>query len=93
MSSSRVVLNHAAIGRLLKSSEVEAVLMAKAERVKAAAEAEDVEVQRGNEREPMPYEIRSAPSSTRARVYVVAAHPAGLAAEAKYGTLTKALDA
>lgn len=93
MSTTRVVLNHAAIGELLKSHEVEAVLMAKAEAVKSAAESLNVQVNRGVDRGPMPYEIVSDPSESRARVYVVAAHPAGLAAEAKYGALTSSIDA
>lgn len=92
MAAARLTLNHAAVGQLLKSARVEGALKSVAERVKANAEQAGVLVQRGSEREPMPYSVLSSPSSTRARVYVVAAHPAGIAAEAKYGTLSKALD-
>lgn len=93
MASSRVVLNHFAVRAFLLSPPVTARLVEAANQVKAAAESAGVEVQRGAEREPMPYRVQVDPSSSRARVYVIADHPAGLAAEAKYGTLTSALDA
>lgn len=87
----QVKLDHTALGEILKSTNVELELLKHAEQAKAAAEAAGVTVERGTNR-PMPYQVRSDPARDRARVFVIASHPAGLAAEAKHGTLRRALD-
>lgn len=78
---------------IMKSPTVVADLEARGQRVKAAAEARGVMVDWPDRRHPMPYQVSTSLEGTRARVRVTAAHPAGLAAEAKYHALTSSIDA
>lgn len=85
---------HAKLGEILKSGAVLADLYERASRVAEAAEARDVQVQWPRQpRIPMPYLLDASIGESRARARVVAAHPSGLAAEAKFHTLTAAMDA
>lgn len=75
----RVEINSAGIQALLKSGEVEALLLAKAQRIAAAAGAG--------------VEAGSRIGKTRARASVITATRAARKAEAENRSLTKAIDA
>lgn len=91
---SRTTVNPVFLGEALRGDHgVAETLEAKGARVLAAAEAAGVLVERGADRHPMPYEMRVHDGPTRITVQVAAAHYAGLNAEAKYHTLTRAMDA
>lgn len=79
MGSVRVTVNDAGIQALLKSSEVRALLKAKADRIAAAAGAG--------------MEASSWTGRTRARASVITATSGARRAEAKDRALTRALDA
>ena len=91
MGRVRFVLNRAGIDELLVSEGMHTLIAAEVEGVRARAEAHGVLVERGGERHPMPYETDVRVIGDRVSGIVVAAHPAGLAAEAKYGTLVASL--
>jgi hypothetical protein len=89
MARSGVKLNHAGMAALLKSSEVRDMLTAKAEPVLAAAQADPHD-------DTGAYEagLQIQQSTTdRAVVRVVATDYKGHILEAKYGILSRALDA
>lgn len=90
----KIVINPAGVRELLNSDGVAADLMARAERVKAAADSAGIQVQwPGEPRIPLPYSTQIHHGPTRVVARVAAAHPGGLRAEAKYHMLTAALDA
>ncbi len=78
-STVRIEVNSAGIGALLKSGEVEAMLLAKAERIAAAAGEG--------------FEASSRVGKTRARASVITATRAAKLAEAEDRALTSAIDA
>jgi hypothetical protein len=80
MADIRIEINDAAATELLKSSEVRADLMRRANRIAAAAGA-------GN------YDVTPSQTPTRARVSVGTADYAARKAEATNRSLTRALDA
>lgn len=90
--ASRVHLNHAAIGALLRSTEMHRLVQDVAERV-----AENVRQQRitvgdvdgGANEYPLPVDV-SVITTDRAHASVRLAHAAGIAVQAKHGALTKA---
>jgi hypothetical protein len=79
------------IDELLKSSGMHSIVEAEAENVRQRVEARGVEVERGAQRQPIPVEVEVAVIGDRVNAIVVLAHPAGLAAEAKYGLLAGSL--
>lgn len=83
----RFEANVHSIAALLKLPAVGATCTDIAEAGKTRAEAKGVMVNRGADREPMPYDVVSGIVGDRQGAILIAAHPAGLAAEAKYGTL------
>ncbi len=81
-----LTLNHAGIADVLKSGDVAAQVNALAEQVAANVLAEGQLVAHGDE---MPVTV--TPYTTdRAAASVTITHPAGLAVQAKHGTLTRA---
>lgn len=94
----RYVPNRRGILSILKSGPVTADLMARGERVKAAAQS------RGQRMEthhrpgedpgvPLKFRVISVPTLVRSRVRVVADHPGALNAERKHSILGNALSA
>ena len=89
MPKTKVKLNHVGVAALLKSDEVRAALTRRAERVLAAAQADPHD-------DTFDYEnglhIEQA-TTDRAVVRVVSGNWKGHILEAKYGILSRALDA
>lgn len=79
MAKPRIVLNQKQLRAVLRSSEVQRDLLARAKRIAAVAGPG--------------FEVESSMSYKRAFVDVIAATPEAERAEAKHGVLTKSLDA
>lgn len=92
MGKIRFQFNHAGVDELLIDVDMRQIVESAAEDVKARAQAQGVMVERGAERHPMPYEVETAIVGDRVQALVIAAHPAGIAAEVKHGTLQRAID-
>lgn len=84
-----------ALGSVLKSSVVRSMVKAAAEKI--AANVDDQGIKVGafkGDRGPIDLPVRvTTDTSDRAIAFVTLAHPAGIAAQAKYGALTKAASA
>lgn len=91
-SSVRIELDRNGVGDLLRSSEVQSMLMRKAEAVKSAALGRGVTVNGPAGDETLPIEVVDA-GSDRARALVTVDHPAGLYVEAKHRLLVGSLEA
>jgi hypothetical protein len=85
----KVHLNPAGIGQVLRSREVADAVAKLAEQVADNARAIVPDVEGVPGEVPLPIEV-STYETDRARASVWLAHPAGLATQAKHGTLTKA---
>ena len=81
----RVKLNRSGVRSVLTSTQVESELRRIAEQAASTARSRGVLVE--NKTVPIPVEVRTSRSGNRAHAYVVLAHPAGLAVEAKYRLL------
>lgn len=79
----RVRLDHAGIGAILKSGPVRALVSSAAQSVAGAAKHT---TEKGEE---LPVQVDSY-TTDRAAASVTIAHPAGAAAQAKHGVLTRA---
>ncbi|MER2134185.1 MAG: hypothetical protein ABS910_05830 [Arthrobacter sp.] len=79
MAKSKIKLNSSEVRRVLKSREIQADLVSRAERVAAVAGSG--------------FEVRTNIGPNRARAAVVAVSSKAQRAEAKSGALSKALDA
>lgn len=84
----QIDLDYGGVGDLLGSSEVQAMLMQRAEAVAAAARGRGVSTDDG----PVEIEVIDA-GTERARALVAVNHPAGMTIEAKYRLLGSSLDA
>lgn len=93
ISSVRIELDRAGVGALLKSDEVQAMLMRKAEAVASAARGRAPMVEGEPGKQKLPVTVRPAATATRARAIVEADHPAALAVESKHRLLVGSLDA
>ena len=93
-ATTRFAFNTAGLRELLTSREVAADLDRRGQAVAAAARSQGVMVE-GEEpgNIALPIEVHTDTTGPRARTTVVAAHPAGLAVEAKHRLLGGALDA
>jgi hypothetical protein len=92
----RYVPNRAGIRSILKSGPVTADLLARGERVKAAAEARGQRMEthhRGKPGVPLEFRVISTPTQIRSRVRVIADHAGALNAERKHSILGNALAA
>lgn len=92
MARQRVRLNSRGIARILKSAEMRSVTERAAEEVKANVEALNIAVgdrDGGKHEKPLPVTVTMS-TTDRAHATVALAHPAGAAAQAKHGALTKA---
>lgn len=89
-----VRLDHAGISALLKSAEMHRMVQDAAEELAGKVREQGLEVGaiEGNTQIPLPVTTEVA-TTDRAHARVVLAHPAGIAAEAKHGVLTKAASA
>ncbi len=88
-----VQLNYEGIREIMKSPEMFAYLEAAGGKVKEAVEASHVLVRRGKDRVPVEVNLTVTRDHDRCRAYIAIRDPAGLAIEAKYQTLTRAIDA
>jgi hypothetical protein len=88
-----IELNRDGIRALLGSDDVQTMLDGKAEAVANAARSRGITVQGDPGSMPLPVEVKSAGSATRARSLVVIDHEAGLAVEAKHRLLVGSLSA
>lgn len=93
VSSVRIELDRAGVGALLKSDEVQQMLMRKAQAVASAARAHAPMVEGEPGKRKPPIEVRPAATPTRARAIVEVDHPSALAIESKHRLLVGALDA
>lgn len=80
-------LDHDGIADLLKSDQIRALVAEAADAVAGNVEASGQMVNNGND--PLPV-ARDSYTTDRAGESVTLAHPAGLAVQAKHGTLTQA---
>lgn len=85
--ASRIRLDHAGIGELLKSEPVAAAVRELGEDVAAVVETDDAVV-----RHDIPVQVDDY-TTDRAAVAVTLAHAAGAGVQATYGTLTRAAGA
>ena len=88
----RVRLDHVGIAKLLKSSDMERAVRAKAEQVADAVRSRGYRVGgfgKGGGTMDLPVRVIYR-ETDRARAVVALAHPAGDAVQAKHGALTKA---
>ena len=91
MMASNIVLNHAGIAKVLKEN-MRGLVQATAEQIADNVRAQGItvgDVDGGASEYDLPVTVRSY-TTDRAVSAVVIAHPAGLAVEAKHGSLTKA---
>jgi hypothetical protein len=86
MSGMNLRLDHAGIAEVLRT-QCRGIVDAAAASVVAFAEGEAPLVDRGRTRIPID---AAAQTTDRARAVVALKHPAGMAVQAKYGTLTRA---
>lgn len=96
MTSVRIDLDKSGISDLLASSGVQSDLAARAARIAQVASSRGIRVgdtTGGAGEIALPINVVDASNSTRARVLIVADHPAGLAVEAKHRLLVSSLDA
>jgi hypothetical protein len=84
-----VKLNSRGIEEVAKSREMRAVITDLAEQIADNARAQGVRVEGEPGDTPLPVEVSSY-ITDRARSSVILAHPAGLAVQAKHGTLSRA---
>lgn len=92
MRPGEVKLDRAGIAAIAKSDEMMALVSAAAEEVAANVHGQGIQVgdRDGGPREiPLPVKV-DTDVSDRARASVILAHPAGIAAQAKHGALTRA---
>lgn len=96
MTSIRIDLDRGGISDLLASSGVQSDLAARAANVAQVASSRGIRVEDvtgGAGEVALPINVVDASNSKRARLLVVADHPAGLAVEAKHRLLVSSLDA
>lgn len=87
--------NEHALGALLKSAQVRAMVKSAADEIAGKVEDQGIKVGafKGNQG-PIDLPVRVTTDTTdRAVAFVTLAHPAGIAAQAKYGALTRAASA
>lgn len=89
MANVRVILNRAGVREMLRSKPVQRDLLARAQRVAAAAEAHSVPPHEGD----VDYYAESSVGANRARAIVVADHPGALGQEEEYRILGSSIDA
>lgn len=92
MTTSHIHFTSSALGAVLRSAEMRTMVNKAANDIAAKARAQHVQVgafSGGQGPIDMPVRVESA-TTDRATAFVVLAHPAGIAAQAKLGTLTKA---
>lgn len=92
MARKNVRLNHPGMAALLKSDELHKLVNAEAEKIADRVRQQGIkvgDVDGGPLERPLPVRVVSQ-TTDRARAQVILAHPAGLAVQAKHGSLTKA---
>ena len=90
--SKDVKLDHAGIGGLLKSTEAHRLVQEVAEKVAHNVEEQGITVgdrDGGTHEYPLPVKVEVT-TTDRAHAIVMLAHPAGIAVQAKHGSLTRA---
>lgn len=86
MAKPKIKVSNKAVVEIMRSDEMLAEVTKRANKIAAAANADHQGKVDG-------FVVQSSVHSTRARAAVIAATNQAIYAEAKYGTLTKALDA
>lgn len=89
----RIAVNGQGLHELLTSREVQAMLDAKAQQVKQAADQAGLAVSGFPGDGPLPVNVSSNPEPHRARSLVSIDHPSGLDVESKHRLLVGSLDA
>lgn len=90
-----ITLDPAGIKAILRSAAIKEMVLEAAEKIAHGVEEQGIQVgafRGGQGRIPLPVEVRDE-TTDRATAAVVLAHPAGIAAQAKYGALTRAASA
>lgn len=90
----KVSLNHAGVAAILKSTEMHQLVQDAAEKVAKHVGEQGITVGAlsGNSEIALPVEV-SVTTTDRAHARVTLAHPAGVAVQAKHGSLTRAASA
>lgn len=93
MAKFRVRVRNAGLQEIKRSTAAKQAVLEAAERVAASVRAENIRVgdqDGGPDEVPLPVIVREDETVNGARAHVVLAHPAGIAVQAKHGSLTKA---